>query len=90
METRRQASHFTTGSIGVDRPAARSFIQHFGRLLELGARLGLVAAFDRDLGVLGGGARAAADEAILLRAFKVLTMALLRRRMNWNMRHNPF
>src|SRR5579862_4440981 len=89
MQARRQARNFALDRIAMHRAAADRLVQDLGGLRERCARRGFVSARgDRLRRGLGRCAGACPDDAIALSALEVLPMALLRRWVNGNMRHN--
>ena len=71
----------------MERALAGGLVQDLHRLLQRGCSGLLVAPLNRLNRILGGSANARLDRTIALLALQALTMALLGRRMNWNMRH---
>src|SRR5208337_4932406 len=89
MQAGGQPCNLAAHRVAMHRAAADRLVQHLGGLLERFARLGFVAARrDGFRCRLGQRAGTCPDDAVALGALDALPMALLGRRMNWNMRHN--
>jgi hypothetical protein len=87
MISARQASDFARNRILTQGALAGGLVEHLHRLLQRGCGDFLIAASDCFDRIFRCGANTSLDGPVALLALQALTMALLGRRMNWNMRH---
>lgn len=89
VKARAQPCDLAPRRIAMQRALALGLLQRSRGSLELCGAIGSVSAGNSLGRELHGIAHLRFYRVVALGAFKVLAVALLGRRMNWNMRHDP-